>query len=288
MASKNRTQKGTIKLLIDGASKLVKEGKLKEALRVLTEALWHNPNDVHVRRARAFVYAKMGRYDSAIRELEAAIRLTPHCSRCFYERGQAKMFSGRIQEAIEDFSTCLRLEPNFADAYSARAGLYAKTGHYLKALKDITKALSIKPTNPDYLHNRAVVLAGLKWYGLAIRDYLKVIHLRPNSAGSYNNLAWIYATAEDPAYRDCKKAIRYAQRALEMGRNPAWMDTLASAYAECGNFELAAQTEQEAYQLSSPPNPLFLKRAEIYKSRFTYDKWLHNRLNKAEGRNEHV
>ena len=35
------------------------------------------------------------------------------------------------------------------------------------------------------------------------------------------------------------------------------MDTLASAYAECGDFKKAVSIETEAYKLSVPPNENF-------------------------------
>ena len=184
------------------------------------------------------------------------------------------MLSGQLEEAVEDFSKCANLDPESAPAYSSRAGIFTRRGFYQEALEDIRAALSLKPKNPDYLHNRAVILAALERYEEAIRDYERVIELNPKSGGSYNNLAWLLTTAEDPAYRDCRKAVSYALKALEIGRNGSWMDTLAAAYAECGEFEKAVSAETEAYTLSQPPNENFRKRIEIYKMGKTYADWM--------------
>jgi hypothetical protein len=51
------------------------------------------------------------------------------------------------------------------------------------------------------------------------------------------------------------------------------MDTLAAAYAECGNFEKAIEIETKAYKTSKPPNENFHQRIEIYKMRKTYVEW---------------
>lgn len=63
------------------------------------------------------------------------------------------------------------------------------------------------------------------------------------------------------------------------------MDTLASAYAECGDFKKAVSIETEAYKLSVPPNENFFKRIEIYKSSKTYSDWIKekNRATKSIG-----
>ena len=176
------------------------------------------------------------------------------------------MLSGQIEDAVDDFSGCLALDPDYAQAYSARAGAYVKLRRYEDALKDMESAVRVRPGRSDDLHNRAVILASLGRYREAIGDYERAIVLNPGSAGSFNNLAWILATAEDPSIRDGRKAVAYARKALKMGKNGAWMDTLAAAYAECGEFKKAAAVETAAYRLSRPPNETFRKRIEIYKS----------------------
>jgi serine/threonine-protein kinase len=164
----------------------------------------------------------------------------------------------------------VKLDTKYAPAYSSIAGILTTKGQYTQALDSISAALSLKPKNPGYLHNRAVIKTALERYSEAIQDYRRVIKLNPKSGGSYNNLAWIFATAKDPAYRDCKKAIYYAHKALKIDKNPSWLDTLAAAYAECGNFEIAVNIERKAFKLSQPPNDNFRKRIEIYKMGKTY------------------
>ncbi|RLB43571.1 MAG: hypothetical protein DRH12_02690 [Deltaproteobacteria bacterium] len=254
----------SIKAVAEKCAYLTRNGEYEKALELLNEALLMGEANAYLYRLRAFVYGQMREYDQAERDLSKAIELDHFSPDSFYERGQVRMFMGLIEEAIEDYGEAIRLKPDFARAFSARAGLYTRRGEFWKALDDINAALALDPDNPDYLHNRAVVLTGLKRYGSAIEDYMKVIRLRPNSAGTYNNLAWIYSTADNPAYRDCRKAIKYAKKALEMAKNPAWMDTLASAYAECGQFDQAARIESEAYRLSNPPNQLFRQRLQAY------------------------
>ncbi|MBW2093385.1 MAG: tetratricopeptide repeat protein [Deltaproteobacteria bacterium] len=255
---------------------LARRGRLEDALRSFTRAIALDEKKSEPFRYRGITYAKMGHHDAAISDFDKAVEKNPECAECFFERAQVKMFSGRLDDALEDVSACLRLNGRFAPAYSLRAGIHARKGLLQEALDDINSALSINPERPDYLHNRAVIMTGLERYRDAIRDYLKVIELNPMSGGSYNNLAWLLVTAKDPRYRDCKKAIALAQKALETGKNGAWMDTLAAAYAECGAFKEAAKIEKEAYRKSNPPNRNFQKRLHLYRNGVSYAQWHEN------------
>ena len=253
--------------------KFAGKGRIEEAVAAFTQAIELDSSRWETYRLRGIAYARLAQHPSAIRDFNVALLHNPECAGCLYERGTVKMLSGEMAEALNDFSKCVELDPEHAAAYSSRAGIRIRKGHYREALADIGSALLLTPQNPDYLHNRAVILTALGRYGEAIRDYERVIEINPRSAGSYNNLAWLLTMAEDPAYRDCAKAIIYAGKALEMGKNGAWMDTLAAAYAECGEFEKAVSIETEAYTLSKPPNENFNKRIEIYKTGKTYAQW---------------
>lgn len=249
---------------------LARKGKLEDALRAFTQASELSQEKCKAFRYRGITYAKMGHHDAAISDFDKAIEENPECAECFFERGQVKMYSGRPDDALADASACLQLNRSFAPAFSLRAGVRARKGLLQEALEEINSALSISPERSDYLHNRAVIMTGLERYRDAIKDYQKVIENDPMSGGSYNNLAWLLVTAKDPRYRDCKKAIALAQKALEIGKSGAWMDTLAAAYAECGAFKEAVRVETEAYRKSKPPNKNFQKRLHLYENRMSY------------------
>jgi tetratricopeptide (TPR) repeat protein len=248
-------------------------GQLQKALFAFTTAVVMDCYQWDAYRLRGIAYAKMGRYRLAMKNLDMAIQHIPLCAGCFFERGTVKMLSGKLESALEDLSQCVKLEPEYAPAYSSRAAIFTRKGFYQRALKDIKTALSLHPQNINYRHNRAVIFTALGRYREAIEDYEHVIKLNPKSGGSYNNLAWLLSTVKDPAYRDCRKAIFYARKALRIDKNESWMDTLAAAYAECGNFEKAVSIEEEAYKKSKPPNENFHQRIEIYKMGKTYVEW---------------
>lgn len=191
----------------------------------------------------------------------------------WFQDGLRLWGAGRLDGAQEAFGRCLSIDPAHASAYSARAGLKHWQGRDLEALDDISKALALRPGHPGDLHNRAVVLAAIGRQAEAIREYESVLRLQPSSAGTLNNLAWLLATADDPGLRDCRRAIDCARKSVSTIRSAAWLDTLAAAHAECGEFDLAVEIESEACALSQPLNPAFAKRLELYRRGISYTSW---------------
>lgn len=86
----------------------------------------------------------------------------------------------------------------------------------------------------------------------ALTFYLNALQSGTNDPLVMNNVAWQMATHRDPRVRNGAEAVKWAERAVLLtGRdNPAYLDTLAAAYAESGNFSRALSTVDEALRLA--------------------------------------
>lgn len=71
-----------------------------------------------------------------------------------------------------------------------------------------------------------------------------------NEAAAHNQYAWALATDLNADVRDGAKAIEAAQRAVTLERSPSYLDTLAAAYAEAGQFTQAVNAQTEAMELA--------------------------------------
>ncbi|MGH7971024.1 MAG: hypothetical protein ACREIC_20065, partial [Limisphaerales bacterium] len=86
-----------------------------------------------------------------------------------------------------------------------------------------------------------------------IAAYRQAVSLQPGSSVALNNLAFLLATAPEPALRDGAAAVKYAQQAcfLTGYSNAATLSTLAAAYAEAGRFDDAVATTEKACKVAA-------------------------------------
>jgi Zn-dependent protease with chaperone function len=88
-----------------------------------------------------------------------------------------------------------------------------------------------------------------KAYEKTVASYAKAIILEPRNTHALNNLAWLYATCENKRFRDPKKAVILAERAVLISPSPHILDTLAESYFAAGMINEAILTEQRALEL---------------------------------------
>jgi tetratricopeptide (TPR) repeat protein len=110
------------------------------------------------------------------------------------------------------------------------------------------------------------LLAGQKLYPQAIEHYREALRLSPRMAVAHNNLAWLYATAEDPKVRDSAAALDHARQAVELTawREPEFIDTLAEALYASRNYAEAVKAQEKALKLA-PDNREFLDHMARYR-----------------------
>lgn len=117
---------------------------------------------------------------------------------------------------------------------------YLKEGDFESAVSAYERILEIDPMHRQARYVVSHVYINAKAYKKAEKLMLELINDFPEDFQLKNNLAWLYATAEDPAYRNGKKAVEYAQEAMILAPNDhhVW-STLSEAYYIAGEYEKA-------------------------------------------------
>jgi Zn-dependent protease len=126
-----------------------------------------------------------------------------------------------------------------------------KLGKYDEAIELFTKVIDdggeASVLAPAFT-NRGLVESRLGRWQQAIADYDQALQLQPKLAAAHNNLAWLLATCPVDALRNGQVALEHATWACKATgwTVPNFLETLAAAYAEVGDFGRALQWQQRA------------------------------------------
>jgi uncharacterized membrane protein YhaH (DUF805 family) len=147
---------------------------------------------------------------------------------------------------------------------------YADKGDHDQAVR-----LKLRPDYALAFNNRGLAYADKGDYDRAIQDYDEAIRLKPGFAMAFNNKAWTLATANVSHVRDGHEAVRLASEAVRLNDNPIFRDTLATAYAEAGQFDNAVMEQQRAIEMLRAAGerdavPDYQSRLDLYRRRQPY------------------
>jgi hypothetical protein len=81
-------------------------------------------------------------------------------------------------------------------------------------------------------------------------DFRRALESDPTDLDAVNELAWLLATCPSANVRDGTAALELAKANVGRARRAVWLQTLAAARAECGDFAAAIAAEEESQRTS--------------------------------------
>ncbi len=127
------------------------------------------------------------------------------------------------------------------------------------------------------------IFAQKKEYAKAVKAYKQALDLAPENPDILNNIAWIYATADDPEFQKPKEALMFASMAANLKPAGYILDTLAESFFINGYVEKAIATEEEA--LKKDPSKANYYRAQLHRFKKAGGKNHGIHFDKKQGKN---
>ncbi|MBV8898596.1 MAG: tetratricopeptide repeat protein [Verrucomicrobia bacterium] len=168
---------------------------------------------------------------------------------------------GKVNEALDMVNRIIADNPNNWRAHFLKAAVLVLAERRDDALREMDQSIRLA----HHSNVSAALLSELyQSKGRSCIDYGRyqdakraletAVHLQPNDPTTLNDLAWMFATAQNKQVRNGRRAVSLATKACRLGgwTNAFAIDTLAAAYAESGRFDEAARYEQLAMQNLRP------------------------------------
>jgi Tfp pilus assembly protein PilF len=231
-------------------AELLKEnGEPDAAAEQYVFMLRYKPNDKDLRNNYGVFLMELQRLDEAIEEFNEALRLDPTMSSPHHNIGICLAAKKNVDGAIGEFQQALELNPEEHNTRIFLGAALGQKGNLKGARHEFQQAIEKNPKDADAHATVGYELGELKDTAGAIQELQIALELVPNSPAVENNLAWIYATADDPKYRDPAKALALARSAVTASPQPAFLDTLAEALLLTGRADEALAVETQAATL---------------------------------------
>jgi tetratricopeptide (TPR) repeat protein len=231
---------------------LAQKGLVDEAIAHYEKALEINPSDADAHNNLGATLLANGRTDEAITHYRKALVIQPDYADASCNLAGALLSKDDLDGAIAYYSACLALSPNQPEAQYNLASALFRRNRMDEAIVHYQKVLELSSDNADARANLGSAYLAKGHIRDAIAEYRHVLRIAPDNVASQSNLAWLLATAADPALRNGPEAVLLAERAeseSSRGENhPIVLRILAAAYAETGRFVEAKKTAEQALQ----------------------------------------
>ncbi len=259
--------------------------KLEDAIKDASRAIKLDQKNTAALMVRARIYSVQEELEKALEDINQVLEIQPLQTQGLWMRGIILSQQQKFSEAIDDIKKLADSDPLNDFFQSQLAMLYNANDEPSKAVRIYNRLLAqladgiwegelpgrqiaLMTARMEALRGRGDAQLSKGAHKEAIEDYEAALELADSirevqeaegveeimepDDGVLNNLAWVLATSTFDELRDGKRAIELATKAAEVTEfNQAHiLSTLASGYAEAGDFDKAIEWIEKAIELN--------------------------------------
>ena len=157
----------------------------------------------------------------------------------------------------------------FSFGYSINFGMAKDAFGNFIAENILFQQLDVDPENSDLYALVGDYYYSRENYKKAIDSYENVLRVDSGNVHSLNNLSWLFSTCPKEEYRDRKKALEYATRALEQKREAFILDTYAQALFMNNDIQNAVRAAKEALSRSKDKKEYYKSQLQQFEKTLT-------------------
>jgi tetratricopeptide (TPR) repeat protein len=203
-----------------------RQGDDREAYRLLSKALRHNPSMTAAGwRKCGLILAALKRPEEAIASYDRAIALDPDSADVRCNRANVLCDLGRLEEALAGYDDAIALDCDHFTAHNNRGSLLRELRRFEEAVASHDRAIALDPDHANAHYNRANALCDLGRLEEAVAGYDRAIARDARHIAAYNN--------RGNALRDLK---RFDEALASFRQAIALKPDLASAHNNIGNM----------------------------------------------------
>jgi tetratricopeptide (TPR) repeat protein len=223
-------------------------GQYLQAYADFEQAIALDASDPLLFYNRAVAACGLSWYDKALADLNVLLAHDPNHTAAIFQRAIVLATQGKSELSRDDYRRVTELDPGNADAWRELGTNHYFAGQFAAAIDALSHCLSIRSDEVLAANNRAVSRFLLGQYADAETELRDIVARHPDFPSARKNLAWLLATCPDPRLRSGREAVQCATHALEAIHwdQPAWLEVLAAAHAESGDFDTAAAWQAKA------------------------------------------
>ena len=209
MAENNNEEILLLKKEVNYAVKLLTNGQINEALKIVEALIKKSPNVPLLYNIRGVCYQTIRELGNAIDDFSQATILKSDYAEAYCNLGVTYQEKGDLVSAVNAYKNAIDNDNNYPTDHNNLGKIFLASGEIDSSIKHLECAITLKSDFADAHNNLGSAFLRINKLNDAIKSYKKAIALKPDFAVANNNLGIAYLRTGDP-----KLASKFFENAI--------------------------------------------------------------------------